>query len=60
MADLYKGGRLAENACMDPDQETIDDGVRDGIEKELQRTDLSPEDRAQYEKALERLKNQRP
>ena len=44
---------------MDPDQETIDNEVRDGIEKELQRNDLSPEDRAQFEKALERLRRQR-
>ena len=44
---------------MDPDQDTIDDGLRDGIEKELKRTDLSPEDRAQFEKALERLKQER-
>jgi hypothetical protein len=40
---------------MDPDQEKIDDEVRDGLEKELKRTDLSPEDRAQYQKALEKL-----
>lgn len=53
---LYKNCPPAENPYMDPDQETIDDEVRDGIEKELQRPDLSPEDRAQYEKALERLR----
>ncbi|HEX5274003.1 MAG TPA: hypothetical protein VFW34_01865 [Candidatus Rubrimentiphilum sp.] len=45
---------------MDPDQEAIDDEVRDGVEKELARPDLSPEDRAQFEKALERLRQQRP
>ncbi len=44
---------------MDFDQETIDDEVRDGIEKELARPDLSPEDREQYEKALERLRQER-
>lgn len=45
---------------MDPDQEMIDNDVRDGIEKELRRTDLSPEDREQYEKALEKLREQSP
>lgn len=59
ITNLYKNGPAAENQHMDPDQETIDDEVRDGIEKELQRTDLSPEDRAQYEEALERLRRGR-
>lgn len=40
--------------------ELIDDMVRDGIEKELKRTDLSEEDRNEYEHALETLDEQNP
>jgi hypothetical protein len=37
------------------DPQVIDDMVRDGIEKELKRSDISQEDRTQYESALEKI-----
>jgi hypothetical protein len=39
------------------DPELINTKLRDGIMKELQRPDLSPEDREQYLKAFENLKH---
>jgi hypothetical protein len=39
------------------DPELINTSLRDAITKQLQRTDLSPEDREQYLKAFENLKN---
>jgi hypothetical protein len=38
----------------------INDMVRDGIEKELRKTDVSPEDRSEYERALEALDEENP
>jgi hypothetical protein len=37
------------------DPDFVNSEVRDAIVKELQRTDLSPEDRKAYEEALARL-----
>lgn len=42
------------------DPQAIDDMVRDGIEKELRKPDLSSEDRAQYKHALETLDIENP
>ncbi len=42
-----------EDETFDP--KAIDAEVRDGIEKELRRTDLTPEDRKSYEDALAKL-----
>jgi hypothetical protein len=42
------------------DPELINDMVRDGIEKELKRTDISDDDRAQYQQALETLDQENP
>jgi hypothetical protein len=38
----------------------IDEMVREGIQKELQKTDLTEEDRNAYEHALETLDEQNP
>jgi hypothetical protein len=38
------------------DPELLSMRLRDGIEKQLQRTDLSPQDREQYLQAYENLK----
>jgi hypothetical protein len=42
------------------DPQLIDDMVRDGIEKELQKPDLSSEDRTEYEQALQNLDEENP
>jgi hypothetical protein len=42
------------------DPKVIDDMVRDGIEKELQKPDISAEDRAEYQQALETLDEENP
>ena len=42
----------------DIDPSVVDDDVREGIEKQLQRTDLSAEDRAAYETALANINKQ--
>lgn len=42
------------------DPQLIDDMVRDGIRKELKRTDISAEDRSEYEHALETLDQENP
>jgi hypothetical protein len=42
------------------DPQVIDDMVRDGIEKELKKPDLSAEDRAEYDKALQALDDENP
>ncbi len=42
------------------DPGVIEDMVRDGLRKELKRTDLSDEDRSEYEHALETLDQENP
>jgi hypothetical protein len=48
----------------DPDEDKADDPkfieseLKDGIEKELQRADISPEDRKSYEDALAKLNSE--
>lgn len=50
---FFGGGKDNDDTDVDPN--TINEELRDGIKKELQRTDLTPEDRASYEKALANL-----
>jgi hypothetical protein len=53
---------MSDQPDKDPydDPELINDMVRDGIEKELQRKDLPEEDRSEYERALETLDEENP
>jgi hypothetical protein len=39
----------------DDDPQVLNNELRDAIEKQLRRTDLSPEDRKEYEDALAKL-----
>ncbi|HZZ64880.1 MAG TPA: hypothetical protein VFE17_05230 [Candidatus Baltobacteraceae bacterium] len=50
---FFGGG--SDDDDTDVDQYTINEDLRDGIKKELERTDLSPEDRKSYENALANL-----
>lgn len=50
---FFGGGKDDDDNDVDP--QTINEELRDGIKKELERTDLSPEDRKSYENALANL-----
>jgi hypothetical protein len=54
MKHFFGGGNDA-NEDQPEDPKFIESELRDGIEKELQRADLSAEDRKSYEEALARL-----
>ncbi len=47
--------RFSKDLSPSDDPEFVNDGLRDAITKELQRTDLSADDRKAYEAALEKL-----
>ena len=54
----FFGGGNDETEDKVNDPTFIEAELRDGIEKELKRPDLSPEDRKSYEDALAKLRDQ--
>jgi hypothetical protein len=46
---------FGQDRNFDIGQSSVDEEVRDGIKKELERTDLTPEDRKEYEDALAKI-----
>lgn len=57
MNRFFGGGNDKDDDKAD-DPTFIEAELRDGIEKELKRPDLSPEDRKSYEEALAKLRDQ--
>jgi hypothetical protein len=53
-------GRDSSDTDQADDPKFIESEVRDGVEKELRRTDLSADDRQKYEDALAKLKEENP
>jgi hypothetical protein len=54
MNRFFGGGKDADEDPAD-DPKFVETELRDGIEKELARSDISAEDRATYERALAKL-----